>query len=240
VLTLAVAQPRCVPYDVAANALIHAETVLGAGVRVVVFPELSLTGYELDAPTLDVHDPVLLPLIAACAETGSVALAGAPVRGLGHRPNIAMLAVTGEGATVAYRKLWLGSSETERFSGGDAPAVLDIDGLRLGLAICKDTGVRRHATDTTALGIDAYVAGTLMADSEADIQNDRGWQLARDHGVWVAFASFAGATGDGYDRACGRSGIWAPGGGLEAQAGPEVGAVVTATMTGLDGSAPPH
>ena len=49
-LRLAVAQPPCVPLDVAANARAHAAAVRAAGARVVVFPELSLTGYELDAP----------------------------------------------------------------------------------------------------------------------------------------------------------------------------------------------
>src|SRR5256885_4498997 len=77
-LLRAVAQPECVPYDVAANALAHAEIVGRAGARVVVFPELSLTGYELDAPPLTADDPRLAPLVEACRETGSLALAGAP------------------------------------------------------------------------------------------------------------------------------------------------------------------
>src|SRR5205823_3134112 len=80
-LLLAVAQPECVSFDVAANALAHAALVRRAGARVVVFPELSLTGYELDAPPLAADDARLAPLVEACAETGSVALAGAPVPG---------------------------------------------------------------------------------------------------------------------------------------------------------------
>ena len=44
-LTIAVAQPGWVSYDVAA----HAAAARAAGTRVAVFPELSLTGYELDA-----------------------------------------------------------------------------------------------------------------------------------------------------------------------------------------------
>ena len=50
-IVIAVAQPRCVSFDVAANALTHAAAIRAASARVVVFPELSLTGYELDAPT---------------------------------------------------------------------------------------------------------------------------------------------------------------------------------------------
>ena len=38
-LVIAVAQPPCVSYDVAANAVTHAATVRAAGARLVVFPE---------------------------------------------------------------------------------------------------------------------------------------------------------------------------------------------------------
>ena len=48
-LAIAVAQPRCTARDVRANAVEHARLVAAAEARLVVFPELSLTGYELDA-----------------------------------------------------------------------------------------------------------------------------------------------------------------------------------------------
>ena len=55
-LTIAVAQPLSVSYDIAANARMHSAMVREAGARVVVFPELSLTGYELDAPAITGED----------------------------------------------------------------------------------------------------------------------------------------------------------------------------------------
>src|SRR5579859_7585015 len=117
-LSVAVAQPACVPYDVAANARTHAAAVRSAAARVVVFPELSLTGYELDAPAIAPEDPRLGPLVEACAETGSVALVGAPLRGEAGREHIAMLAVDASGARVAYRKVWVDATES-RFTPGD-------------------------------------------------------------------------------------------------------------------------
>jgi len=230
-LRIAVAQPLCVPYDVAANAVTHAATVRSAGARVVVFPELSLTGYELDAPAITAKDPRLEPIVEACAETGSLALVGAPVHGEAGRSHIAMVAVNGMGASVAYRKLWVDASESNWFSPGSEPAVLDVDGWRLGLAICKDTGIPQHASDTAALGIDAYVAGTLMSTEETAIQDERARRIAADHKVWVAFASFAGSTGGGYAQAAGCSGIWTSSGVVFAQAGPETGAIVHAALS---------
>jgi predicted amidohydrolase len=229
-LTIAVAQPLSVSYDVAANAAAHAALVHPAGTRVVVFPELSLTGYELDAPAITPDDPRLAPLIEACAETGSLALAGAPVQGEAGQSHIAMLSFDGSGARVAYRKLWLGTTEALRFTPGSEPSVIEVDGWRLGLAICKDTGIRQHASDTAALGIDVYVAGVLESAEDAAIQDERAHRIATEHGVWVVVASFAGSTGCGYNHAAGRSAVWQPGGILVAQAGPETGAILRATL----------
>ena len=229
-LHVAVAQPLCVPYDVTQNAVAHAAAVRAAAARVVVFPEMSLTGYELGAPALTASDPRLCPLAEACAETGSVALAGAPVPGEGGRPHIAVLAVDGGGISVAYRKLWLGDAEAGRFAPGDKPAVLEVDGWRLGLAICKDVSVPQHQVDTAALGVNAYVAGTVMSADERDLQDERASRMAAQHGMWVAIASFAGATGGGYTDCAGRSGIWSPDGTLAVQAGTEPGAGVSALL----------
>jgi predicted amidohydrolase len=229
-IVVAATQPHCVPYDVAANAVTHAETVRAAGARVVAFPELSLTGYELDAPAVDPDDARLAPIVAACADTGSIALAGAPIPGSDGREHIATLAIDGTGVTVAYRKVWLDTTES-RFAPG-VPATIDVDGWRLGLGICKDTGIARHAADTAALGIDAYVAGTLMHDHEATIQDERAVRIATTYRIRVVFASFAGPTGGGFTQPAGRSGIWSPDGVVAAQAGPEPGDVVAATFTG--------
>jgi len=225
-LIICVAQPPCAALDVAANALAHAEAVRTAGARVVVFPEMSLTGYELDAPVLSEDDPRLDPLIAACAETGTIALAGAPVQG----PYIATLAIDEDGARVAYLKQNPGGAETRRFLAGPCPEVIEVDGWRLGLAICRDTGIRRHRADTAALGIDAYVAGATDHPADDVVMAERARQVSTTFGVWVAFAGFAGPTGGGYPQTAGRSGIWAPDGSEQARAGRQPGELVRATL----------
>ncbi len=229
-LTLAVAQPRCHPHDVEANAVEHAAMVARTGARIVVFPELSLTGYHVDAEPVPADDPRLAPLIEACGRHRATALAGAP-DGSGERRHIAMLAVDGEGVSVAYRKMFLGAAEQAVFTPGGEPAVYRADGWRLGLAICKDTGVTAHADLTAELGIDVYAAGVLESIDDAQVQPERARVVVDRHRVWTAIASFAGTTGEGYDRAAGGSTIWAPDGSLVASAGTEVGTWATATLT---------
>ncbi|MEU4746717.1 nitrilase-related carbon-nitrogen hydrolase, partial [Actinosynnema sp. NPDC023658] len=120
--------------------------------------------------------------------------------------------------------------EALRFRPGPAPAVVEVDGVRLGLAVCKDTGEPRHAADTAALGVDAYVAGTVKHSWESDLQHERARRIAVEHGVWVAVASFAGSTGEGYESAAGRSAVWDPSGGMITSAGIGVDAVVRAVI----------
>ncbi|RLV08826.1 carbon-nitrogen hydrolase family protein [Streptomyces griseocarneus] len=230
-LTVAVAQPRCVDLDVAANAALHAEAVLAARARLVVFPELSLTGYDLAAPAVAVDDPGLAPLVDACRATGATALVGAPLRGEDGREYIATLAVTGEGAVPVYAKTCLHGDEGVRFTPGEKPVVLEIDGWRLGLAVCADVSVPQHAADTAALGIDAYVGSTLYGagPEQAARRDGHMGERVTAHGVWGVLSTVAGPSGE-YRETSGGSGVWAPDGSLVARAGTEAGAVVTATL----------
>lgn len=225
-LVIAAAQPPCAARDVAANAREHAAAVRAAQARVVVFPELSLTGYELGADPVAPDDPRLAPLVEACAETGALALAGAPVAGR----HLGVLAVDGDGASVVYRKVHLGGAEPDHFAPGPGPVVLEVEGRRLGLAVCKDTGVPEHAAATAALGIDAYLAGVLERAEDAAVQPERARRIAAGHGVWVVIASFAGATGGGFDRTAGGSGIWNPAGAVVAAAGAAPGELARAEL----------
>lgn len=215
-LTLALAQPPCLDLDVAANARAHAAAVRAARARVVLFPELSLTGYVLETTPVEMSE--LAPVVEACAETGCLALVGAPAEGF-----LAVLAVDGSGVRIAYRKIYLGDDEARHFKPGPEPVVLELDGWRLGLAVCKDLGTPAHAAATAALGMDAYLAGTVKHDHELELQDERARRLALEHGVWVAVASFAGPTGEGYHRTAGRSALWSPSGEVVVRAGSEPG-----------------
>lgn len=214
--------------DVVANAEAHAAAVRAARARVVVFPELSLTGYELDADVVGTGD--LAPIVEACREAGSLALAGAPVDGAADRVHIATLAIDADGVRVAYRKSFLGGDELARFSPGDGPVALEIDGWRVGLGICKDTGVTEHVDVVAALGIDLYVAGLVHHDHELAEQEVRAVRIARACDAFVAFASFAGPTGGGYHHTAGGSAVWSADGTALARAGAAAGAYARATL----------
>jgi predicted amidohydrolase len=234
-LAIAAAQPICASKDVRANALEHARIVRAADAQLVVFPELSLTGYELDADVVSPHDQDLAAIVAACRATESIALVGAPVEGE-NGPHIGILRVSSGGVTIAYRKSYLGGDEPDRFVPGDGPAVFELNGWRVGLGICKDTGVEQHIADTAALRPDLYAAGLTHLSDERDMQEERGLRIARECGAYVAFASFAGQTGGGFDETAGESSIWAPDGTLLGRAGLESGQFTRASLHAASGN----
>jgi predicted amidohydrolase len=229
-LSLAVAQPRCLAGDTRANGLRHAAAVREARTRIVVFPELSLTGYELDAALVEPDDAALDPVVAACQATGSIALVGAPVPGPRGQAYIAMLAVSPAGVSVLYRKKWIGGDEASRFSPGDEPTVCEVDGWRIGVGICRDTGIGEHVERMAELDIDAYVAGLVHHPDELNEQARRAAFIAQRCQAHVALASFAGPTGGGYHRTAGSSAIWSSAGDVLAQAGPDPGELARATL----------
>ncbi|MEM9562818.1 MAG: carbon-nitrogen hydrolase family protein [Actinomycetota bacterium] len=228
-MTVTAAQPAVATGELVANIERHAAMVDRASGRVVVFPELSLTGYDLGSAPVDPVDDRLAPLVGACARRGAVALVGAPTVDV-DGAHLSMLAVDGRGVRVAYRKMYLGADEAARFVPGAEPQAIDVGGWRLGLAICRDTGLAEHAERTMALRIDAYVAGVCEHAADRHVVEERAVRITAAHRVPVVVASFAGSTGEGYDPAAGGSGIWAATGANLVRAGPEPDRLVEATL----------
>ena len=80
---------------------------------------------------------------------------------------------------------------------------------------------------------DAAVTGGTQIIRVRFIDEDpeRATRIATGHRCWVAVASFAGSTGEGYDPAAGGSGIWGPDGAAVVRAGTGTGEHVTTTLT---------
>ncbi len=231
-LRVAAAQPL-VSDDLAATVAAHAGIVEAAHADLIVFPELSLTGYHLDAPAIALDDSALLPLIGACSAAGSVALVGAPVAAGGVR-SIAMLAFDTNGVRVAYRKRHLGGEESAHFTAIPGPSTTEVRGWRVGLAICKDTGVAAHTESLAATGIDLYACGVVHHADEIDEQERRAATISATCAAPVLMASFAGPTGHGYTRTAGHSAIWSSTSTLIARASGEPDDFVVTVLPGSD------
>lgn len=228
-LKVAAAQPRARLNSLERNVESHAEAVRRANSQLIVFPEMSLTGYAMDAPSIDPSGTALAPLVRACAASNSTALVGAPVDVGGGR-GIGVLAVDAAGAQLAYVKMSLGGAEVENFLPGREPATLVIDGWKIGLGVCKDTRIDDHLEATGALGIDLYAAGLVHTPAELGEFDVRAQRITQQFHVPVIFAGFAGSTGGGFDATSGGSGVWDGEGRAIARCGAGCGEIAIAEL----------
>lgn len=132
-----------------------------AGARLLVCPELFLTGYAIGADVSRLAELADGPSARAVAEIavrhGLAVLYGYPERAGEKIFNAAQL-IGPDGAALAnYRKTHLfGCFEQEWFTPGEQPVVqAELDGVRIGIVICYDVefpeNVRAHALAGTGL-----------------------------------------------------------------------------------------
>lgn len=248
-LRVAAAQAASVPGDVAANVATAVALVGDAadrGARVVVLPELFLTGYDEAVWTpehsLDLDDAVLAPLAEIARERSVVVVAsGAVRRGLDRldqpgdgqdQPEVHTLSVVvaaPDGSiTAPYDKQHLCGSEGDFFAPGDHGATLVVDGWDLGLGICYDGCFPEHAASAAAGGATAYLcpaAYFVGAEHRRDL-----YYAARalDNGIYTVLSSLTGACGAW--EFSGGSAVYDPEGRPLAKAGSESPALAVADL----------
>ncbi|MGE8189915.1 carbon-nitrogen hydrolase family protein [Pseudomonas sp. NPDC086278] len=218
-LTIAAAQSISIAGDLAANIAWHQRFIQVAaeqGVQLLVFPELSLTGYErgLAAEMAIKPDaPVLQPLRDFAREVGVTAVVGMPIRLSDDSPVlIGALVLGGDGALGVYSKQHLHDGEELAFAPGTGGCALQIGADTVALAVCADFSHASHALAAAGLGADLYAAGVLITENgyAPDTAILQGY--AGTHSMAVLMANHGGATG-GWESA-GRSAIWSAGGSL--------------------------
>lgn len=237
--TIAAAQTIPVRGDVDRNVEQHIRLVAAVAaerVHVIVFPELSLTGYELElasALAFEENDPRLAPLVRAAAESSSILIVGAPVR-IGSGLHIGAFIIQPSGVIDVHTKQRLGAfsrdvnpggvvppPEDTVFSAGSRNPLVHFDGNVAAVGICAESLEQSHAKQAAERGANTYLT------SHFGIPLDGGFRAAvlRGHAVRhsmaVVFANYGGATGG--LLAGGNSAVWSETGMLLAELG-ETGA----------------
>lgn len=151
-MTLIAAAQSCAhPADLPRNLDDHLRLMRIAqarGVRLLVFPELSLTGYEPTAAAAlaqPADTPLLQPLRQLAEQARMTTVVGLPLRSPKHaKPLIAALILGADGSLGVYAKQHLHAGEERHFSAGDGGPLLEIDGLPMALAVCADFSQPSH------------------------------------------------------------------------------------------------
>jgi NAD+ synthase (glutamine-hydrolysing) len=198
---IALAQMNAVVGDIEGN-VAKVEDLAGrareAGAQLVVFPELTLTGYP--------PEDLLLKrgflrraqsALEGIAVSGITAVIGWPEQADGRVHNAAAVVADGRVAAV-YRKLLLPNygvfDERRWFEPGRDPLVVDVAGTPVGVTICEDIWAPDPTAATAAAG-----ARVVVNLSASPYHHGKGMErehmiteLARDNRVTMAFCNLVG------------------------------------------------
>src|SRR3954452_13466052 len=202
-LRAALAQINTTVGDIEGNAAKVADWTARArdeGASLVVFPELTLTGYPPEDLLLKTHflDATRTALDSLAGSThGIVAMVGFPERA-GDVYNSAAVLADGQVAAI-YRKIHLPNygvfDEQRYFQAADEPATIELNGITLGVTICEDIWEPGPPATSEALA-GAEVVVNLSASPYhrgKGVQRERMLeQRARDNNVAVLFCNLVG------------------------------------------------
>jgi predicted amidohydrolase len=231
-LKIAVAQVPSIRGDVAANLLTHLNAIRKAaadGVNYLVFPELSLTGYEPELASslaFSPSDKRLASLAEAAKEYGLFIGAGVPLASVGL-PKIGLVVFSPAGSVENYEKIYLHPGEEKYFSPGLTYHFMTINGFRIANAICADTNNPKHAEYCADEKAVVYMAGVLLTEQGYKADEEQLSGYASNYNMLVAIANHNATTG-GW-RPCGKSAIWSAS-GMVASANNEQNALVMAEL----------
>nr|WP_225777983.1 carbon-nitrogen hydrolase family protein [Pseudomonas sp. Marseille-Q3773] len=183
--------------DVPANLERHLaciEQAAALGAELVVFPELSLTGYE---PTvarqaaLPVNAARLDPLQAACDRLGITIAVGLPLptpEGI----RIGMPIFSPGAPRQAYAKRRLHDDELPYFTPGDQALQLQLGEHCVAPAICYESMFMAHAVAAREQGADLYLASVAKTAKGIDEGHAHYAEVARELGMPVLLANCVG------------------------------------------------
>lgn len=253
--TLAVAQTVPVRGDVEANIAQHvrlAEVAARERAQLVLFPELSLTGYEIDLANelaFSADDARLAPLRDAAHALAIRLIVGAPVR-VGSQLFIGAFILSPDRCISLYTKHHLGAFPTSAscdgtvppgeatvFTPGDHNPLITVDHTLAAVAVCADASHASHPKSAASRGATAYLASMFVIPSDFDEATASLAGHATQHAMVVAFANFGGPSGG--LASAGKSALWSETGPIITQlehAGPGV-AIARETSEGWRGKA---
>lgn len=213
--------PRC-PEDNRATMARTARQSAERGCRLVVFPELFASGYNIGDVVHDLAEPVDGPtgeaLAEAAREWGIAILAGYPERDGERVYNSAMLiGPDGERIANARKTHLFGAEEKRLFAPGEVLTLARLNDLRIGVLICYDVEFPEALRALALQGADLVAVPTALMRPYDRVAR---WLVpvrAFENQLFVAYANRCGREGD--LEYCGSSCIVAPDGSDLARAG---------------------
>ena len=221
-MRICAAQTRPSPDQVPTNITNHLRLIESAVERkadAIVFPELSLTGYEPKLAqnlALSPDDDQLEDFQSISNRHALVICVGLPVQ-TSSGLHIGMLQFHPEAPRRIYPKSYLHADEAPYFAPGPRPNPASTFGQdpTVALAICYELSVEAHAQRAAEQGADVYVASAVKAVEATAGALARMSDISRTYEVAALFANSVGLS-EGI-RSGGKSSVWNHSGDLIGQ-----------------------
>jgi predicted amidohydrolase len=210
-MRISVAQTKPVKGDIPANITTHVriiEIAVAENADTVIFPELSLTGYEPElTKTLATHkDDPRLDVFQEISDTNKITIGvGMPINN-NSGVSIGMILFIPHSSRQLYLKKYLHSDENPYFIPGNNKTTF-IDGKPgVALSICYELSIPQHAEDAARGGAKIYVSSSAKTAPGVESAVITLSGIARDHSMTVYFSNCIGPC-DNFQSA-GKSAIW--------------------------------
>jgi predicted amidohydrolase len=196
-MKLAVAQTQPIKGNIAENLKNHCkmiEVAVSKGANVLIFPELSLTGYEPELSkdlATNADDIRLEPLQRLSNNHGTVIGVGLPLNTEGGI-TISMVLFHPYKPRQVYGKKYLHSTETPFFVSAQNGETF-IKDTKIALAICYELSVAEHAEVAYKKGAEIYIASVV--EDTIDKALVKLSNTAQKYAMTVLMANCVGQTG---------------------------------------------
>lgn len=235
---IAAAQSTSVPGEISRNVAHHLRfgtTAAERGAQLLVFPELSLTGYELTVARPNAVRPdssELDPLRHLATQAHMTVVAGAPLLNDNDELHIAAFTIHPDGSVSTYTKEHVHQSEEKVFTSGAGGPALRVEDATVALAVCADATHPQHTASAASRGANVYTVGVMIDEIGYSRKVSLLRNYALEHRMAVLMANYSGATGG--EVSAGRSALWSEDGQLvAASTGTEEGLVVGTKQNGV-------
>lgn len=210
-MRVAIAQIEAIKGNIEKNIENHLKWINQAvqnNADMVVFPELSLTGYEPDlAESLATNqDDTRLDEMQSLSDKSGITIGvGLPTR---KERNIfvSMIIFQPHKERITYSKQYLYPPEKTIFTAGNNPLVLNLETEIVSPAICYETSNKAHCEYASQNNATIYIASVLSSIGGIDAELKKLSGIANNKNMVTFMANYVGKSG-GYECA-GKSSVW--------------------------------
>lgn len=210
-MKICIAQTESLRGDIQKNIKNHLriiELAIASNSDLVIFPELSITGYEPELAkelAVNVEDEIFNPFQKLADKNGIAIGIGMPIKAI-DGINISMLIFQAKKDRLVYSKRILHTDELPYFVSGKSQPFLNIKGTKIGLGICYETLQREHFINAVENEAEIYIASVAKADRGVEKAYVHFPSIAKEFGIPILMANCIGYCDNFLSN--GQSSVW--------------------------------